>query len=57
MTPYYNNLPMQVVRGVTILFCGRCEREFLAKLKDGQDNPTYECPKCKAANKFLITWK
>lgn len=57
MTPYSNNVPMSVVRGVTILYCGRCEREFLAKLKEGQDNPTYECPKCKTVNKFAITWK
>ncbi|GAG00137.1 unnamed protein product [marine sediment metagenome] len=48
---------MDAVRNVTVLFCGRCEREFLAKLKSGQENPTYECPQCKCANKFDIIWK
>ncbi len=55
--PYHNGIKMQVVREVTLLHCGRCEREFLAKLKVGQDNPAYECPKCKTQNKFAITWK
>ena len=49
--------PLDAVRNVTVLFCGRCEREFLAKLKEGQDNPTYECPKCKSANRFAIVWR
>jgi len=49
--------PLDAVRNVTVLFCGRCEREFLAKLKEGQDNPTYECPKCKSANRFSIVWR
>ena len=49
--------PLDAVRNVTVLFCGRCEREFLAKLKEGQDHPTYECPKCKSANRFSIVWR
>ena len=56
--PYYNsNIKMELVKGITVLWCGRCEREFLAKLKDGQDDPTYVCPKCQATNKFAIQWK
>ena len=55
MKPYLETgRPLDAVRNVTVLFCGRCEREFLAKLKEGQDNPTYECPKCKNANRFTI---
>lgn len=55
--PFYKDNKMDVVRGVTVLFCGRCEKEFLAKIKEGQNDPTYECPKCKTANKFPIQWK
>ena len=58
MKPYLETgRPLDAVRNVTVLFCGRCEREFLAKLKEGQDNPTYECPKCKSANRFGIVWR
>lgn len=57
MTPYHYNYAIPVVRGVGVLYCGRCEKEFLAKLKEGQNNPTYECPKCKTTNKFAIEWK
>lgn len=58
LKPYLDTgRPLDAVRNVTVLFCGRCEREFLAKLKEGQDNPTYECPKCKSANRFSIVWR
>ncbi len=58
-TPYTRDgtMKMEAVRNVTVLFCGRCEREFLAKLKAGMEHPTYACPKCKCANKFDITWR
>jgi len=48
---------IELVRGVTVLWCGRCEKEFLAKIKEGQDDPSYVCPKCKTQNKFSIKWR
>lgn len=64
MLPYFQvttdsekQVKVDAVRNVTVLFCGRCEREFLAKLKEGQNNPTYECPRCKCPNRFRITWR
>jgi DNA-directed RNA polymerase subunit RPC12/RpoP len=55
--PFYKDIRMEVVKNLTILFCGRCEKEFLAKMKEGVDDPSYVCPACKVANKFPIKWR
>jgi len=55
--PFYKDMRIELVRGVTVLWCGRCEKEFLAKIKEGQDDPSYVCPKCKTQNKFSIKWR
>ncbi len=58
MKPYLKTgKPLDAIRNVTVLFCGRCELEFLARLREGLKNPKYECPKCKTINKYVIVWK
>ena len=54
--PYYGTMRIEHVKFVTVFWCGYCEREFLVKLKENQNDPSYECPKCKVANKFNIKW-
>jgi phage FluMu protein Com len=55
--PYIGDKKLEHVRFVSVVFCGRCEKEFLIKLKPDVAKPTYECPGCKVVNKFEITWK
>jgi DNA-directed RNA polymerase subunit RPC12/RpoP len=55
--PFHGDLRIEHTKGITILYCGRCEKEFPAKIKEGMNDPTYKCPKCQVENKFNIKWK
>jgi len=57
INPYVNGRKLEHIKFVSVVFCGRCESEFLIKLKEGLNKPNYECPKCKVANTFDVIWK
>jgi hypothetical protein len=52
--PYFNE--RKLARKL-VVFCGRCEGEFLVVLKKRRSFPTIVCPICKAENRFDIVWK